>query len=113
MGKGARLRDQRRRDAECAAIAGEVYNVAWELKHDGEPEPLPLPVLAPLVAAAERVAPGVLQLAQLPVTEEMAREVASYLVAGFREMAVMFDRQHFEKWRNASDAAASDDGAGD
>jgi hypothetical protein len=92
-------------DDELRDIAQLVYNIGRELKSNGEADPLPLAILAPLMAAAEAVAPGVLRLAKLPVTEEMAREVAAYLVAGFREMAVMLDPEHFEQWRQMMDAA--------
>lgn len=93
-------------DEECRRIAQLVYRIAFELKHDDEPEPLPLAVLAPLMAAAETVAPGAARLANLPNSEEMAREVAAYLISGFREMAVMLDREHFEQWRRSSNEAA-------
>lgn len=95
----------RERDEEAAAIAQRVYNAAVELKTSGY-DPLPLPVLAPLIVAAETAAPGSLRLAELPVTEADAREVAAYLVAGFREMAVMLDPKHFEAWRAAADEAS-------
>lgn len=104
---------KRRRDEEAAAIAQRVYNAAVELKGDGAPEPLPLAIFAPLVVAAETVAPASLKLAHEPVTEEAAREVAAYLVAGFREMAVMFDVQHFEAWRRASSDAGLSESAND
>lgn len=100
------------RDEELAAIAQHVYNIGHELKTDGEPEPLPLAILAPLMAAAEAVAPAMLRLAKLPVNEEMAREAAAYLVSGFREMAVMLDPEHFENWRRMMDAAADNAGEG-
>lgn len=112
MAKAARVRAARaaraafiETDEELAAIAQRVYNAGHELKRNGEPDPLPLPILAPLIVAAETVAPGALRVAKLPVNEEMAREVAAYLVAGFREMAVMLDPEHFEQWRQTMDAA--------
>lgn len=95
------------RDDEAAAVAQRVYHAAVELKGDGVPDPLPMPVMAPLVVAAETIAPGACKLAGLPVTEEMSREVAAYLVTGFREMAVMLDPQHFAEWRQRADDAAS------
>lgn len=99
------------RDEDAAAVAQRVYHAAVELKGD-VPEVLPMPVMAPLVVAAETVAPGACRLAGLPVTEEMAREVAAYLVAGFREMAVMLDPKHFEEWRRRTDGDASQDEPG-
>lgn len=99
----------REQDDDAAAVAQRVYHAAVELKGDPTTaEALPMPVLAPLIVAAETVAPGALKLAGRPVTEEMAQEVAAYLVAGFREMAVMFDPKHFEEWRARADGAASD-----
>lgn len=102
-------------DDDLADIAKRVYHAGHELKTDGEPEPLPLPVMAPLTVAAEGISVGVIRLAnraELPVTEENAREVAAYLIAGFREMAVMFDFDHFRKWQQATDAAAEEAGSG-
>jgi hypothetical protein len=87
------------KDDELAQVAQRVYNAGHELKHDGEPEPLPLPVMAPLVVAAEAVAPGACRVAQIEPTEENVREVAAYLVAGFREMAVMLDPEHLRRWQ--------------
>lgn len=98
----AALREQ---DEELAAIAQRVYNAGSELKHDGEPEPLPLPVMAPLVVAAETVAPATLRLAGLAATDAMALDVAAYLVEGFREMAVMLDADHFREWQERKTAA--------
>lgn len=97
------------RDAECAAIAQRVYNTAAELKTDGEAEPLPLDILAPLMAAAENAAPAACKLAGLPVTEEMAHEVAAYMVAGFREMVVMLDPAHLKHWQDVTERAARGD----
>lgn len=102
----------RERDEEAAAIAQRVYETAVSLKDERAPEPLPLAALAPLLVAAETVAPAVCKLAGLPVLDEMAHEVAAYLVSGFREMAVMLDPEHFEAWRERSDemAAGGSDG---
>lgn len=94
------------RDEECAAIAQRVYHVAHELKTDDAPEPLPLSVLAPVLMAAEEAAPGACKLAGLPVTEENARRVAAYLVAGFREMAVQLDPAHLRHWEELAERVA-------
>jgi hypothetical protein len=93
-------------DEELAAIAQRVYNAGHELKRDPEAEVLPLSIMAPLVVAAETVAPGACRLAKLPPTEENMREVAAYLVAGFREMAVMLDPDHLRKWQQLAEAGA-------
>lgn len=97
----------REQDDELADIAQAVYNAGHELKHDGEAEPLPLSVMAPLVVAAETVAPATCRLGGLPVEEAMALEVAAYLVEGFREMAVMFDVDHFRKWQQRKEEAVA------
>lgn len=98
-------------DEQAAEIAQRVYNVAVELKTERAPEPLPLAVLAPLIAAAEGVAPGALRLAGREVTEKDSADVAAYLVAGFREMAIMLDPVHFESWRDRSNEAGVEEAA--
>lgn len=95
------------RDPQCAAIAQHVYAVARELKDAGEDaEAMPLEALAPVVAAAERVAPGTARMADLDATDaELVADVASYLVAGFRELAVFLHDGHFARWREATQNA--------
>jgi hypothetical protein len=91
-------------DRDAAAIAQAVYTFAAQ--HKGDPdEPLPLHVWAPVQVAAEQAAPGAAQLAGLdPKDEALVLDVAAYLLAGFREMVVQLDPEHFAEWRRKQDA---------
>jgi hypothetical protein len=91
-------------DQRCADIAQHVYAVARELKDDPEAEAMPLEVLAPAVAAAERAAYGAAAVGGLDNSDQrVLQDVASYLVFGFREIAAGFDVEHFEAWRKHVD----------
>lgn len=100
---------ERQHDEDCAAIAQRVYRVGVELKREGfVDEQLPPSVWVPLQAAAEASAVGAAQLAGVPVeTEAQAHEVAAYLLAGFRELVVMLDPDHFDRWRAAGEEGGS------
>lgn len=96
------------RDEECADIARHVYNVARELKVIRDVDALPLRVSAPLQAASEQVAIGTAKLAGLDYRDEaVVLDVAAYLIAGFREMAVVFNVEHFNEWRRTTDSVLS------
>lgn len=90
-----------------------MYRVAAELRDERDPA-LPLSIMAPLLTAAELAAPGAAQLAGLDARDEViVREVAAYLVAGFREMAVMLDAKHLQAWRERQDEAERQLASGD
>lgn len=96
------------RDEQCADIARNVYNVARELKLIRDVDALPLRVSAPLQAAAEQVAIGTAKMAGLDYRDEaVVLDVAAYLIAGFREMAVVFNVEHFNEWRRTTDSVLS------
>lgn len=89
-------------DTEAHDIANRVYLFAVHHKRDEE-EPLPLKVWAPAQVAAELSAPGAAKLAGLPLDETTVLDVAAYLLAGFREMAVQLDPEHFRAWQRTQD----------
>lgn len=98
----------RERDEQASDIAQAVYNTARELKLAEDADPLPLLILAPLMVAAERSAPGAAQLAGLNRHDPaLVLDVAAYLVAGFREMVVNLNDGHFEQWRRETDRLSS------
>lgn len=95
-------------DERCADIARHVYDVARELRQSPEPEPMPLEVMAPVTAAAERAAFGAAAAAGLDARDErLVADIAAYLVTGFREFAVALDVTHFEEWRRGVDEAVA------
>lgn len=91
-------------DEQCALIARRVYRTGVEIRQAGVTDAhLPPSVFVPLTAAAEAAAPGACRLAGLDVTEANADLVTAYLMAGFKELVVMLDRDHFDRWRAAGE----------
>ncbi|HEX7088671.1 MAG TPA: hypothetical protein VF192_00950 [Longimicrobiales bacterium] len=98
--KAARAMDaarERDRDEEAARIAERVYATAIQVRGDTT---YPLRVFAPLVAAAEEAAIGILIANEMRMTQESVAEVAGYLASGFINMTVGFNPAHFEEWRS-------------
>jgi hypothetical protein len=74
-------------DDEAAAIANHVYAIALEFRRQGATR-MPLSVEAPLLAAAERAAQGVVLRDGLEMTEENVNDIANYLITVFREAVI-------------------------
>lgn len=95
------------RDPEAADIAQRVYGVATLLKKADQPSPVPLAIEAPLVAAFELAAIGIIRRDKLPETEEYVNLVASYLIAATRYEIQEINPDTLAAWRERQEAGES------
>lgn len=81
----------RLKDPDADAIARHVYAVAVALKGTDVVSQIPLSVEAPLTAACETAATGILRREGMEVTPENVELATSFLIAGWMHMVIHAD----------------------